>query len=199
MFLSAGLDSALVTALAQRASARPLRSFTLAFDSFRGPDLDEAVGAAELARTGTGHTERRVSQAELEALWRDALNAMEGLEAYDPLADIRASTSSARDHWACWRRAAVRLYLRDPLLRDADWAPMAHWPELRVSPVDAPLCLALGAGQVRARPHLRQGRPRSTGRTGAPASLLEQVGSGFMIPAALAPRRRRPGFGERGA
>ena len=56
----------------------PLESFTLAFEQFRGTPLDEAPGAAELARRlGLRHHERRVAPDEVEALWTQALVAMD--------------------------------------------------------------------------------------------------------------------------
>lgn len=297
VFLSAGLDSALIAALAQRASPRPLRSFTLAFDSFRGTQLDEAPGAAELARAlGTVHTERRVSQAELEAAWPEALAAMdqpsidgfnvflvsrfarqaglkvvlsglggdelfgsypsfrdvprwhrwaricgaipglatawrslaplwrgrpkargfltlgsslegayflrrglmlpeeladmlgpqvarEALQAYDPLADVRGGSSPGRAAWEAVHSMETRLYLRNQLLRDADWASMAHSLELRVPLVDVRLHSALE--------HAAFEPARSAGKAALfrqvapelPLGVLGRAKSGFMVPA----------------
>jgi asparagine synthase (glutamine-hydrolysing) len=53
--LSGGLDSSVVTALAQRASAAPLKTYTIAFDA---TEYNEAAAAARIARhLGTDHTE----------------------------------------------------------------------------------------------------------------------------------------------
>lgn len=77
VFLSAGLDSALVLALARRAGATP-RTFTLAFEDFAGTALDEAPLAAALARgLGTEHVEWRLSAGALEDAWPQALAAMD--------------------------------------------------------------------------------------------------------------------------
>ena len=296
VFLSAGLDSALVTALAQRVAGQPLRSFTLAFESFRGTELDEAPGAAELSRAlGTTHTERRVSQAELEAAWPEALAAMdqpsidgfnvflvsrfareaglkvvlsglggdelfgsypsfrdvprwhdwarlgaaipglatawrtvaalararpkakgflelgsslegayflrrglmlpedlvdvlgpqatrEALEAYDPLADARA-WGGGRDAWEAVHHLETRLYMRNQLLRDADWASMAHSLELRVPLVDVRLHSALE--QAAFQPARNAGKAALVRQVvpELPSSLLERAKSGFMVPA----------------
>lgn len=54
-FLSGGIDSSLVTALAQQASARPVRTFTVGFS---GTGEDESVHAAAVAgHLGTDHTQ----------------------------------------------------------------------------------------------------------------------------------------------
>jgi len=78
VFLSAGLDSGLIAALAQRNLDQPLTTFTLKFDSFEGTPLDEAPLAAEVAKKlGTRHIERRVVRSDCPDLWPQALAAMD--------------------------------------------------------------------------------------------------------------------------
>jgi asparagine synthase (glutamine-hydrolysing) len=78
VFLSAGLDSGLVAALARRRHAEPLSTFTLRFDDYHGTPADEGPLAAEVARTlGTRHVERRVRREEFLDLWPQALEAMD--------------------------------------------------------------------------------------------------------------------------
>jgi asparagine synthase (glutamine-hydrolysing) len=78
VFLSAGLDSGLVAALARRHLPEPPVTFTLSFDVLAGTPLDEAPLAAEVARTlGTRHVERRVGRADFADLWPAALAAMD--------------------------------------------------------------------------------------------------------------------------
>jgi asparagine synthase (glutamine-hydrolysing) len=78
LFLSAGLDSALIAALACRHLPEPPATFTLTFDRFQGTPRDEGPLAAEIARRlGTRHVERRVGRADFLALWPQALAAMD--------------------------------------------------------------------------------------------------------------------------
>ncbi|HEV7786647.1 MAG TPA: asparagine synthase (glutamine-hydrolyzing) [Thermoanaerobaculia bacterium] len=78
VFLSAGLDSGLIAALARRHLPEPPATFTLSFDVLAGTARDEAPLAAEVARAlGTRHVERRVGRADFPGLWRDALAAMD--------------------------------------------------------------------------------------------------------------------------
>ncbi|PPI84714.1 asparagine synthase (glutamine-hydrolyzing) [Marinobacter maroccanus] len=79
-FLSGGIDSTLVTALAQAGSATPIDTFTIGFDD---PQFDEAQHASELARhIGTNHHETYISS-------NDALGVIDALPTiYDePFAD----------------------------------------------------------------------------------------------------------------
>lgn len=78
VFLSAGLDSSLLAALACRALPEPPATFTLRFDALAGTPLDEAPLAAEVARRlGTRHLERTVRREEFLDLWPAALAAMD--------------------------------------------------------------------------------------------------------------------------
>ncbi|HEX3526673.1 MAG TPA: asparagine synthase (glutamine-hydrolyzing) [Thermoanaerobaculia bacterium] len=78
VFLSAGLDSGLIAALARRHLPEPPATFTLRFDVLDGTPLDEGPLAAEVARTlGTRHIERRVGRADFAAAWPAALQAMD--------------------------------------------------------------------------------------------------------------------------
>ena len=65
VFLSAGIDSSALTAIAAEHSTEQLRTFTLAFDEFRGDAGDESPLAERFARkTGTLHTTRVVTREE---------------------------------------------------------------------------------------------------------------------------------------
>ncbi len=78
VFLSAGLDSSLIAALARRHLPEPPATFTLRFEGLQDTAFDEAPLAAEVAkRLGTRHVERHVSRAELADLWQGALAAMD--------------------------------------------------------------------------------------------------------------------------
>ncbi len=68
VFLSSGIDSTALTLIASRLYAERLRTFTLAFEEFRGHAGDEAPLAERFAReTGTLHTTRIVSREEFLA------------------------------------------------------------------------------------------------------------------------------------
>jgi asparagine synthase (glutamine-hydrolysing) len=72
-FLSGGIDSSLVTALAQRSASRPLRTFSIGFKGHG--KLDESSFAEEVARKlGTNHETFDFSSPPLELL-RGALSA----------------------------------------------------------------------------------------------------------------------------
>jgi asparagine synthase (glutamine-hydrolysing) len=67
VFLSAGIDSGAIAALAAESSAETTRGLTITFDEFAGGADDESPLAAEVARTyGVEHTRRVVTRAEFE-------------------------------------------------------------------------------------------------------------------------------------
>jgi asparagine synthase (glutamine-hydrolysing) len=65
--------------------------------------------------------------------------AEEGLAAYDSIGDAERFAGSASDPWLAVHAMESGLYMRNQLLRDSDWASMAHGLELRVPLVDAVL------------------------------------------------------------
>ena len=77
MFLSAGVDSALVARLAARANPG-LRSITLGFEEFRGGPRDE-TGAAEAlaAELGTRHSTRWIGRQEFDSAREAFIDAMD--------------------------------------------------------------------------------------------------------------------------
>jgi asparagine synthase (glutamine-hydrolysing) len=297
LFLSAGLDSALIAALARRHLPEPPATFTLTFDRFQGTDRDEGPLAAEIARAlGTRHTERRVGREDFLRLWPEALAAMDqpsidgfntfvvsrlaseagfkvalsglggdevlggypsfrdvprwaragslgravpglpglwprlarlalprrpklagllgyahglsgayflrrglflpeelpallghdlaetGLAAYDPLIDAAAKIRPGDTAWSAVHRLESGQYLRNQLLRDADWASMASSLELRVPLVDARLRTALEA--VRFEPARSQGKAALVRRLAPelPEALFTRRKTGFAIP-----------------
>jgi len=303
VFLSAGLDSGLLAALARRILPEPPRTFTLAFEAYAGTAADEAPLAAEVARAlGTRHVERRVRREEFLDLWPQALLAMdqpsvdgfntfvvsrlareaglkvvlsglggdelfggydsfrdvprwaawarrfgsvpglraawpalarrfrprqpklagllqtatslagayflrravflpdelsgllgrhlaeEGLRSYDPVQDAArgmASGASATDPAAAWcavHRMESAQFMRNQLLRDSDWASMAHSLELRVPLVDAWLLASVAAaGHDPARSQGKVAVVRLAAPE-LPETLWSRPKSGFSIP-----------------
>jgi asparagine synthase (glutamine-hydrolysing) len=87
VFLSSGVDSSVLAALAVEAGAK-LKTVTLAFDEFRDTPDDEAPLAEEIARKlGTDHTTVRVSLNDFEEMLDDFFSCMDqptidGLNSY---------------------------------------------------------------------------------------------------------------------
>jgi asparagine synthase (glutamine-hydrolysing) len=302
VFLSAGLDSATLAALARRHLPEPPVTFTLRFEPLLGSDLDEGPLAAEVARSlGTRHVERTVGRGDFRRLWPEALAAMdqpsidgfngflvsraaheaglkvvlsglggdellgsypsfrdvprlhrlarrlgpigalpgaaggwaaaarllapsrpklrgilrhgrslagayllrrglflpaelpgllgreraaEALAAYDPEAAAAGLVGPApqADPWAAVQAMESGLYLRNQLLRDADWASMAHSLEVRVPFVDARLRAALSAAAwAEAR---KRGKAAVLRRVAPelPAKLFARPKTGFYVP-----------------
>jgi len=115
--------------------------------------------------------------------------AREGLEA---LGDFRASAASARDDWSAVALLESTSYLANQLLRDSDWASMAHSLELRTPLVDARLLAALAPHVARFR--AGRGKRWLAGSPEPPldAAIVAREKTGFGLPmaawlAALAP------------
>jgi asparagine synthase (glutamine-hydrolysing) len=311
VFLSAGLDSGLIAALARRHLPEPPATFTLRFDVLAGTPRDEGPLASEVARAlGTRHIERTVGREEIAGWWPAALAAMdqpsidgfntwlvsraaheaglkvvlsglggdevfgsypsfrdvpavvrtvrrtawvpglaaawsalplsrpklrgllryggtlpgayflrrglflpeempgligrdraeEGLAAYDPVADAAAALDgmSGADPWTAVHALETARYMRNQLLRDSDWASMAHSVELRVPLVDARL-----RGQLAARrfePARSQGKAALVRRAAPelPAALFDRPKSGFYIPVMEWLEPGRTGAGDLG-
>ncbi|HZU21684.1 MAG TPA: asparagine synthase (glutamine-hydrolyzing) [Terriglobales bacterium] len=74
-FLSGGIDSSVVTALAAQNAEKPIRTFTVCFEQ---PEFDESKYARDLSqRYGTVHHEIRLSEAEVLAAIPKAIESLD--------------------------------------------------------------------------------------------------------------------------
>jgi asparagine synthase (glutamine-hydrolysing) len=92
-------------------------------------------------------------------------------ETLDGLRSSRAKVSCLE---MCW-------YMRNQLLRDSDWAGMAHSLEIRVPLVDAVLVRALAPSLIGPAPPTKRDMASSP-RFPLPASVLNRPKTGFSIP-----------------
>ncbi len=78
VFLSAGLDSTTLTALASEVGAGELQTITLGFNEYRGSEEDETFLASRVARTyGTSHKTQWVSRTDFAFHMEEMLEAMD--------------------------------------------------------------------------------------------------------------------------
>lgn len=322
LFLSAGVDSALLAALARREQPEPPTAITLSVAEVRGTKLEEEGLARQVAATlGLRHVVREIGAAEVRALLPEVLAAMDqpsidgfntflvarvarqegfkvalsglgadellggyasfadvprwqlrgralsripGLAAifpalarrvspgrpklrgllrhgtslagayflrrglflpeevaalqgsaartsYDPVLDgwerlgeniLGSPRAIVADPWRAVHRMESTLYLKNQLLRDADWAGLAHGVEIRVPFVDVRLRAALErAGFEPARSRGKAALARQLAPE-LPAAVFQRAKSGFQLPIAdwLAPAgASRPGSVGRGS
>lgn len=122
--------------------------------------------------------------------------ARAGLEALAPLELLgRALEPEPHDDFAKVAALEGGLYLRNQLLRDSDWASMAHGLEIRVPFVDATLlerlAPALVAARLTGRPGLGKRLVGLAPRRPLPREQLERKKTGFFVP--MAPLLDDPG------
>ncbi len=127
--------------------------------------------------------------------------ASEGLRRLDPLRLI-ALAGAARVRSPMGKVAALEagLYLRNQLLRDADWAGMAHSVEVRVPLVDAQLTRAIGADLMTLAPGEGKRLLAATPQLKVSREIVDAPKRGFETPiaqwiqhdASLQAWRRRP-------
>lgn len=109
--------------------------------------------------------------------------ASEGLRRLEPLAHIGATLTP--DPGTPYRRVATleaSLYMRNQLLRDADWAGMAHSLEIRVPFVDAVLLRTLASQPI--SEHAAGGKVILAGAPslGLPREVTDRKKTGFSTP-----------------
>ncbi len=117
--------------------------------------------------------------------------AREGLDGHDPLTHaeralqagrVQSANGGASDDWLAVHALESSLYMRNQLLRDCDWASMAHSLELRVPLVDPWLRARLEAAGF--EPARSRGKAAlvKLAAPELPAALWERPKSGFRIP-----------------
>jgi len=115
--------------------------------------------------------------------------AAKGLAAYDPVLEVTASLeqnsvagSADLSSWIAVHLMESKHYMRNQLLRDSDWASMAHSLELRVPFVDATLQGHFATADFEpARTRGKASLLRSVAPE-LPAALWKRPKSGFSIP-----------------
>ena len=108
--------------------------------------------------------------------------AREGIERLDILGVIgRTMTPDPLQPFARMVALESCQYLRDQLLRDIDWASMAHSLEVRVPLVEHHLLRELAPLLVRARPDRKRFLVRSPAG-GLPAKIFTRGKTGFGVP-----------------
>jgi asparagine synthase (glutamine-hydrolysing) len=119
---------------------------------------------------------------ELDALIDPALVA-DGLRRLAPLSHIAAALHGARPLGDFDRVAALEtaLYMRNQLLRDADWAGMSHGVEIRVPYVDPFFLAALPSGDVLASVNAKDA-VADVPLPPLPATVRERRKTGFVTP-----------------
>jgi asparagine synthase (glutamine-hydrolysing) len=109
---------------------------------------------------------------------------MAGLTALQPPEFIATSIGGhISNGYAAVAALEANFYLRNQLLRDSDWASMAHSLELRTPLVDAKLLTALAPALVNRPQGMEKKLPLANAPTKAlPASVVDRSKTGFSLP-----------------
>ncbi len=94
VFLSAGIDSAVIAACATRHSRTPITTLTVTFDDLLGTEDDEGPQARQIAQAlGTRHIETRVTKDSFPDLWERAMRYMDqpSIDGFNTLVISRAA------------------------------------------------------------------------------------------------------------
>lgn len=117
---------------------------------------------------------------------RDVMEAQfvcEGLRRLDPMRHIAAVLKpEPRAAWCKVAALEACLYLRNQLLRDTDWASMAHSLEVRVPFVDATLLRTLVADLATLRPGAGKRLLANCPSVALPDQVVERAKTGFATP-----------------
>jgi asparagine synthase (glutamine-hydrolysing) len=121
--------------------------------------------------------------SELRAVVHDEVMVREGLSRLDPVAHIEATLRSGPS--SDFGRVATLescFYLRNQLLRDTDWAGMAHSLEIRTPLVDSELLCRVAS--ITANSSRLNGKTllASSPTTALPSEIVDRAKTGFAIP-----------------
>lgn len=123
--------------------------------------------------------------------------AREGWDSLRPMIHLRHTTGQLQSDYLKISSMEMQWYMRNQLLRDADWASMAHSVEVRVPMVDINLLKAVAPMLASIdRPTKRD--VSMTPVRPLPTSITERQKSGFSVPVRDWMRERTPGPYERG-
>ncbi|MEX2449233.1 MAG: asparagine synthase (glutamine-hydrolyzing) [Rhodospirillales bacterium] len=111
----------------------------------------------------------------------DADLARAGWRALAPLLRLEADTAAIREPKRKIAALEMGWYMRNQLLRDADWAGMAHSLEIRVPLVDSHLFARLAPGLGRPGGPDKQALAQSPD-IALPAAVLNRPKTGFFVP-----------------
>lgn len=107
--------------------------------------------------------------------------AREGLERLATLERLRAITNGLETNHAKVAALEMTVYMRDRLLRDSDWAGMAHSLEIRVPFVDLELLRRIGGAIASPHPPSKEDMA-SAPRVPLPQAVIKRPKTGFTIP-----------------
>jgi asparagine synthase (glutamine-hydrolysing) len=126
---------------------------------------------------------RAVFMPEELSLVMDQDMVREGLARLQPIAHIRnAMTPESASGFAKVATLEASLYMRNQLLRDADWASMAHSLEVRVPLVDATLLRKLAPLAARLRAGEGKRLLAASPQVALPKAIVERAKTGFSTP-----------------
>jgi len=111
----------------------------------------------------------------------DADLARAGWEKLQPLAQLEETVNGLDNNRLKVSALELTWYMRHQLLRDTDWASMAHSLEVRVPLVDVPLLRALAPLFAGAKPPGKQEMARTPARA-LPDLVLSRRKTGFSVP-----------------
>jgi asparagine synthase (glutamine-hydrolysing) len=107
----------------------------------------------------------------------------DGLRRLDPLRYVAAAIDpSPRSSFAKVAALESSLYMRNQLLRDTDWASMAHSLEVRVPLVDIPLLRAVAPTTIALAPDAGKRLLASSPGKSLPREIVERSKTGFGTP-----------------